>query len=202
MNADAELWVDDDPEMAQWRNEQHPDDGPAPFTCDTIDKADWCLRKISEHAASIEEARAFMQRETERVSEWFDRATEADRNRIEWFEGHLHVWAGRLFAELDQSRKTFDLPHGQVKVRESSGEFTIDDRDRALAILSEADRDDLVDTKLAISSSTLSAAVKAGGARIADDGAYEVVDGLTGEWRTLPVRRDGVGRVTFAVVAK
>lgn len=192
-------WSDDDP-----YDEMHepcplyepPDDGPAPFTCDTDSKANWCLRRIAEHQDAIARAEIFMRDEMERVSEWFDRKAEPHRNAIEYLEGHLHVWAARQF-EDGKTRQTFDLPHGKVKVSRSPGQFKLLDKDKALAVLSELDRDDLIHTTQTVRATEL---VDGDGVRVTDAG-YEVATS-DGVFHPLEgVVREGVGKISFRIEA-
>jgi hypothetical protein len=97
-------------------------------------------------------------------------------NRAAWYRSSLEVWA-RQQNEADPKLKTINLPYGSLKVRAQQPEWTYDDA--ALLAYLQANRPELVRTKVEPNKVDLKKAVQVNGAHALDPQTGEIIPGVT-----------------------
>lgn len=95
------------------------------FTVDSIEKAEWCMRKLSRLASEDADDEAVAQREIDRINAWLEARKSPRARSREFFEGLLIDYHNRLLRD-DPRAKTVKLPHGTLKSRKLPESFEYD----------------------------------------------------------------------------
>lgn len=93
------------------------------FRIDNPEKAAWALRKYAALVKKRSQNDALADKEVERVRVWRDNANAALESNMEFFEGHLQVFA---MQQRIAGIKTFDSPSGKIKSRQTIPSFDVD----------------------------------------------------------------------------
>lgn len=157
----------------------------APWRCDTLDAAEWLLRKVGAADREVAEVRRQATEWRQRIDEWEDDAVRRPEARRAWAVAHLTVFA---LAERAAGRKSVTLPSGKVSTRQASKPTVrVADPDVfvqwAKASLSEAEQAMALTAPKPLVSGirTLVHAHEIGGAIVVEHGGEEV-PGLVAEW--------------------
>ena len=85
------------------------------FTIDNLEKANWAFRKMAALNAKIAEKEELAAAEQERITNWLENGTKADKESIQFFEKLLTDYYITLRAEDPKARLT--TPYGRVTSR-------------------------------------------------------------------------------------
>jgi len=97
------------------------------FSVDTIEKAEWCMRKLAKLAQDDADDEAMAEREIERIKKWLEERNKPRQQSREFFERHLTSFHQRLLLQ-DDRMKTVKLPHGALKARKVADKFEYDEK--------------------------------------------------------------------------
>lgn len=140
-------WQDDyDAELAEaWGVDLASETDRERFTVDDDSKARWCLRKRALYARRIEERKASIDEEIERLKAFRARLDEQDRREIAFFEAKLAPYYDWLRDTERLGRRTgYPLPEGVLRRRWRGAAWSVKDPE-AFAVWLE--REGLVRTK-------------------------------------------------------
>jgi phage host-nuclease inhibitor protein Gam len=98
------------------------------FVVDSLEKAEWCLRKLAKLAQEDAEDEAMAQREIERIQAWLEARKKPRQQSREFFEEHLRRFHQRLLEEDPKGNKTVKLPHGTLKARKLPDKWEYDEQ--------------------------------------------------------------------------
>ncbi len=94
------------------------------FVIDTMDRADWAVRKIGVYQQKIDEIQALAESRIKQIQDWAEKETQGNLQQIAFFETLLMPFAEQ---QLQGSKKrSFNLPSGTVGFRKASTKFYID----------------------------------------------------------------------------
>lgn len=98
------------------------------FQIDNDSNADWACRKIAQAQARMDERKAFVQAEIERLAAWQEEQDARDQATIDYMTSLLQPY----FATLQESgalgkRKSYKLPHGTLQVRKAGPKWRRDE---------------------------------------------------------------------------
>ena len=126
------------------------------WTVDSLESADWALRKIAVLKKKTDEIHQLAENERERIAEWEKKETQSNENSIEFFESKL---ANYLY-ELRRSdpKAKIKTPHGTVGTRKQpdSWEYRTD----TVSILKELGLSEFITIKESINKAELKKAVQ------------------------------------------
>lgn len=109
--------------------EQHLDEQDAPtepgFVIDTLEKAEWAMRKIAWYVRKNREVQELAARRVLQIESWAQKETENIADQIAFFESLLQPWAERELAE--SKRRSIKLPQGTLGFRKSQPKFDRDE---------------------------------------------------------------------------
>lgn len=118
---DPNLYADLDDQLAEIGD---PDDDR--FVIDSLDAANWAVKKIAVHAAKVAEAEAFVQRERDRLTVWLDGERTKALESTSFLAGLLRRYHEDRLAE-DPKAKTIHLPAGDLTARKGPDRWDIDE---------------------------------------------------------------------------
>lgn len=95
------------------------------FIVDSIEKANWCFRKLKEIDDKEKEIEQLADKELERIERWRERELEAYQGSKEHFQGMLELYY-RTEKEKNDKFK-LSTPYGQVTSRKQQPKFIRDD---------------------------------------------------------------------------
>lgn len=144
------------------------------FVVDTVDKADWAVRKINRYRAEIEKAKAEATNQTEKINKWLAAVTEENQRQVDFFQSLLAPFADqRLTGEKKRSVK---LPSGTIGFRKAGPKFEQDDK--LLLPWAKSNTPDLVETVETVKWDELKKTITVkDGKAISPDG--EIIPGIT-----------------------
>lgn len=97
------------------------------FTVDSIDKAEWCMRKLAKLAQEDAADESAAQAEIERITAWLEERKAARQSQREFFVEHLTSFHRRVLLQDDKA-KTIKLPHGVLKARKLPDKWEYDEK--------------------------------------------------------------------------
>lgn len=149
------------------------------FVIDSIDKANWAVRRIAAQAAKVADAEAFAQRERDRLTIWLDGERTTAMQSMDFLAGLLRRYhEDRL--EADPKAKTIHLPAGDLVARKAPDVWQVDDEEFLVTWAEQAGWADVIrrrDPEVDRNALKRTFHVAPDGAVIAPDG--EVVPGVT-----------------------
>ena len=88
------------------------------FIVDSMEKAEWALKKIAEHKAECKRIDDFANEQIAKIQAWADEQAEAHENDVKFFEGLLMPFAA---AELEGKKtKTLKMPSGKMSFKKAT----------------------------------------------------------------------------------
>lgn len=87
----------------------------SPWTIDSLESADWALRKIAVLKKKNDEIHQLAEKERERISEWEDKETHSNQESIAFFESKLADYLYEL--RKNDPKAKIKTPHGTVSTR-------------------------------------------------------------------------------------
>ncbi|MGM0228668.1 hypothetical protein IGJ28_000729 [Enterococcus sp. AZ091] len=87
----------------------------SPWTIDSLESADWALRKIAVLKKKNDEIHQLAEKERERISEWEDKETHSNQESIAFFESKLADYLHEL--RKNDPKAKIKTPHGTVSTR-------------------------------------------------------------------------------------
>jgi phage host-nuclease inhibitor protein Gam len=98
------------------------------FVVDSLEKAEWCLRKLAKLAQEDAEDEAMAQREIQRIQAWLEARKKPRQQSREFFEEHLRRFHEKLLQDDPKRNKTVKLPHGTLKARKLPDKWEYDEQ--------------------------------------------------------------------------
>lgn len=138
-------------------DEQESLDGTDRFVVDTIEKAEWALRKLAQYRNRQAENRALAEAEIARIETWLVEENARYLKGIEFFEALLVEFHRRELRD-DPKRKTISLPAGNLKARKLPDSIEIVDEE-SFKDFAETERNDLLRIQIAPDKNALKQAV-------------------------------------------
>lgn len=110
-------------EMEDLQDSQVLEDKNEGWKIDSLESADWALRKITALKESNAEIKTFADHERERIADWEAKETQSNKDSIAFFEHKLSEY-------LNEKRKTdkkaiIKTPHGRVSTRKRPDSWEI-----------------------------------------------------------------------------
>lgn len=142
---------------------------------ESLESADWALRKIEALTADNAEKLELKNNEIKRLNDWYLKSTDANNFSIKFMQAKLKEY-------LDSKRKTdpkykISTPHGTVSTRKGSKKLCVIDNDKAVQALMSAGLEDLIKTTKKVSVADLKkVSADANGRVISPDGV--IIDGV------------------------
>ncbi|WP_371378798.1 host-nuclease inhibitor Gam family protein [Sporomusa aerivorans] len=94
------------------------------FVIDTMDRADWAVRKIGVYQQKIDEIQALAESRIKHIQDWAEKETQGNLQQIAFFESLIRPFAEQ---QLKGSKKrSLNLPSGTVGFRKGGTKFFID----------------------------------------------------------------------------
>lgn len=88
------------------------------FAVDSMEKAEWALKKIAEHKAECKRIADFANEQIAKIQAWAEEQAEAHENDVKFFEGLLMPFAA---AELEGKKtKTLKMPSGKMSFKKAT----------------------------------------------------------------------------------
>lgn len=87
----------------------------SPWTIDSLESADWALRKIAVLKKKNDEIHQLAEKERERITEWEDKETHSNQESIAFFESKLADYLHEL--RKNDPKAKIKTPHGTVSTR-------------------------------------------------------------------------------------
>lgn len=139
---DPNLYADLDDQLAEIGDPEAAESSGM-FTIDSLDKANWAVKKIAVHAAKVAEAEAFVQRERDRLTVWLDGERTKALESTSFLAGLLRRYHEDRLAE-DPKAKTIHLPAGDLTARKAPDRWDIDDEEFLVTWAEQAGWGDIV----------------------------------------------------------
>lgn len=91
------------------------------FVIDSIEKAEWALKKIKHYEAQTAMFKAYLEKELDKLNTWFER----EKSKNDYDIGHLKYLLKPYAAQQlkDGNKKTLSLPSGKMSFRKQSPKF-------------------------------------------------------------------------------
>jgi len=115
------------------------------FRVETIDQANWALRKISALKAKLTEVQQLAEAEQRRIAEWLHWEQSKLNDSVAFFESLLGEYALRQ-READPAFKKLSTPYGTVKLKKNADKWEYDDK-KLLESLESAGLDEFIRIK-------------------------------------------------------
>lgn len=96
------------------------------FVIDSLDKANWAVRRIAVATGRLAESEGFARRERERLELWLEGERQRAERSTAFLAGLLRRYHESRLAE-DPKAKTIRLPAGELVCRKASDAWDIDD---------------------------------------------------------------------------
>lgn len=145
-----------------------PEEAKEGFVIDSMEKAEWALKKIAEHKAECKRIADFANEQIAKIQAWADEQAEAHENDVKFFEGLLMPFAA---AELEGKKtKTIKMPSGKMSFKKAT---TYERDEKALLVfVKETGMQDFVkvEEKLNWNEMKKSCTVTADGKLVTEDG--------------------------------
>lgn len=95
-----------------------PEAAKEAFVVDSLDKAEWALKKIAEHKAACQRISDFAVAEIDKIKAWAQEQTQSHEDDVKYFETLLQPFAA---AELKGKKtKTVKLPSGKMSFKKTT----------------------------------------------------------------------------------
>lgn len=144
------------------------------FRIDTVEKADWAVRKIAKYQEEIKKDQADAQAIIDKTKQWLASRTKEHQDQIDFFQEMLRPFAMQQLAE-SKKKKSCKVPSGTLGFRASSDNYEKNDDD--LLIWAQVSAPDYVEQKPSLKWGELKKSCKtANGKLITADG--EIVPGV------------------------
>ncbi|WP_067924803.1 host-nuclease inhibitor Gam family protein [Alicyclobacillus shizuokensis] len=98
------------------------------FVVDSLEKAEWCMRKLAKIHQQDMADEELAQHEIERIQAWLQARKETRQRSREYFEEKLRQYHQRLLDEDPKGNRTVKLPHGTLKARKLPDKWDYDDQ--------------------------------------------------------------------------
>ena len=145
------------------------------FKVNNLNKANWCLKKISEIDKELKDNEIAVALEKERWNTWLGKKTEEANSKKEYFKSLLNEYLQEL--RKDNPKAKISTPYGTVSTRKTQIKWNYDD-EKIKSFLKDNGMSDYIRTKEEIDKSSLKKALKVAGTNVIDkDG--QIVDGIT-----------------------
>jgi phage host-nuclease inhibitor protein Gam len=95
------------------------------FMIDSIDKAEWAVKKIGKYRGNIDQAKTEAQAQIDKINTWLAAVTEENQKQIEFFTGMLAPFADEQLA--DAKKKSLKLPSGVIGFRKNQPKVEYDE---------------------------------------------------------------------------
>lgn len=156
--------VDDPEQKARWKVE-------------SLDSANWCLRKLAALKARQMEIDQLAQAEVERITSWQKKQTDGLDREAEFFTGLLEEYH-RAELRKDPKTKTITTPYGEMHLRKQQPQWEY--HEEQLMIYLKANRPDLVKEKVtyAPDKASIKKYCKVSGNQVFDIITGEVIPGV------------------------
>ena len=155
--------------------EQSPTDF-ANFSIESLNAAQWALRKLGSAQKKIDEALALASDEHARIAAWAEHATQQARDDVTFYENALKAYMLRVREESGE--KSLDLPNGTITSRSIPAKAEVSDVDVFLKWATDNGHAEFTRTKVTPDLSALKGAVTFDGDLVILSETGEVVDGL------------------------
>lgn len=164
-----------------------------PFVVDSMEKADWAVRKIARERRRLAEAKDLAKAERARIDEWEAEQTKRCDDACAFFEDLLQNYHRRLLDD-DPKAKTVRLPAGELVARKLPDSLICDGGDDSIAWAEEHAPDTVVVRKT-VDRAKLKRRLGLGPVERAE--GFEAIDPTSGE--VVPGFWFQIGTVTFKV---
>lgn len=163
------------------------------FTVDSMEKADWAVRKIARERRRLAEARELAKAERSRIDEWEAEQTQRCETATAFFEDLLQNYHRRLLDD-DPKAKTVRLPSGELVARKLPDSLICDGGDDTIE-WTEQHEPDAVVVRKTVDRSKMKRRLGVGSNERPE--GFEAIDPATGE--VVPGFWFQVGAVSFKV---
>ena len=163
-------------ELDEFLTQDPPDFDFSTFSIDSLDRANWALKKLSVAQARIEEKRALALKQAAVLSDWFNTSTKSDADTVRFFEESLKNYMMKVRAETGE--KSISLPDGEVSSRTINAKAEVVDKDLFLKWCENNERGQWVRVTLSPDLSALKGEVEFSGDLCIDTLTGEIVEGL------------------------
>lgn len=120
-------------------------DQPQRFSVNTVEEANWALRKLSAIEAKRNEIKALAEQEMKRIKQWLEWESTSLDDSTAYFNGLLSEYAYRQ-RDQDPKFKKFTTPYGSVAFKKQQDKWDYKD-DVLLKSLKEAGLTELIRVK-------------------------------------------------------
>lgn len=145
------------------------------FKVDSLESANWCLRKLAALEKQQSEIDALAQKEIERIQNW----QQSEKEKIDFSKRFFECLLEEYFRSEREKNPKFKLstPYGKVSSRKQQPKWTYDD-EKLLNSLESAGLKDFIRIKKEVDKAALKKAVTVlGGQAVTADG--EIIKGIT-----------------------
>ena len=180
IDALKEMEIEEIEALQCWDAEDGEEEPKERFKVDSLDSANWCLRKLSALAAKSAEVNALANNEMARIREWQEgELKKFDRNRA-FLSSLLEAYHREVYTQ-DPKAKTISTPYGKMQIRKSPPKWNYDmDTDSLLNWL-KANRPDLVRVIEEPNKQLLKKVAKVADGRVIDPDTGAIIEGVTVE---------------------
>jgi hypothetical protein len=144
------------------------------FRIDTPEQAAWAMRKYRKFAQRKKENEALAEAERVRVASWLERVNATVETEMEFFAGHLEIYAMK---QRLQGRKSVDLPDGVIKTRSTAASVLVD-KSTFVQWALESKRDDLLRVSYAPDLDAIKTTTVVDGGTVIDVASGEILPGV------------------------
>lgn len=158
------------------------------FTVDSLEKADWAVRKIAKHQRNIEQIKELSGKRISEIVEWSAKEIAIEQSSVTFFESLLRPYAELQIKPTDKKR-SLKVPSGSFGLKKRQPNFIIDKE--KLTAWAKQSAPTLIKTEDSVKWSELKETLKIkGNVAITSDG--EIVDGITVEDQPYTLTVKGV----------
>lgn len=100
---------------------------PEGFVIDNDQKAEWALRKISEHRADAQRMADVCNAEIKRYAQIKNEAYDKGEKECSFFENHLRAYFDSVPHKATKTQESYKLPSGVLKIKARDPEYVHDD---------------------------------------------------------------------------
>ena len=160
----------------------------ANFSIESLNAAQWALRKLGSARAKIAEATQLANDEKARIDAWLEDATKGPRDDERFFENSLKAYMVRVREETGE--KSISLPNGELSSRSLPAKAQVTDLATFIKWCHNNGRESWVRVKEDANLSELKEFVAIDGDMVVDTQSGEVIDGLAGIEADVSVKVD------------
>jgi phosphoenolpyruvate carboxylase len=95
------------------------------FVIDSVDKADWAMRKIAKYEADTAEAKALAEKRKLQIEAWLKAIADENERQITFFTSLLEPFAKN---QITEKKRSIKLPTGTFGFKKQQPEFTWDEK--------------------------------------------------------------------------